>query len=203
MGSPPQPPAPEAVPARRRQWDALAAVIAALIGLLALLVSGYTAMLQREQVRAEVWPYLQPAISPSRQNASIENKGVGPAQVRSLKVYVDGVAQHDWPAVFDALGLGDLRDTPASTVSGIVIAPAETIQQLAFADETDFQRFYREYPRIQLALCYCSTLDECWMLDGRGRTPESRRGRVEACPARGADDFVDNELALPSGAQGD
>lgn len=182
--------------------DAVAAVIAALIGLLALVVSGYTAMLQREQVRAEVWPYLQPAISPSRQTASIENKGVGPAQVRSLKVYVDGASQRNWHAVFDALGLGDLRDTPTSTVSGIVIAPAETIQQLAFPDEADFQRFYREYPRIDLVLCYCSTLGECWMLDERKRTPEGRRVDVASCPARGEDDFVDNELLPASAAPG-
>lgn len=202
MGSPPQPPVPEAPRERRMQWDAVAAVIAALIGLLALVVSGYTAILQREQVRAEVWPYLQPAISPSRRTASVENKGVGPAQVRSLKVYVDGVPQRNWPAAFDALGLGDLRDTPISTLSGIVIAPAETIQQLTFPDEADFQRFYKEYPRIQMALCYCSTLDECWMLDERNRTPESRRVRVASCPARGAGDFVDNELQLPPGAQG-
>ena len=32
---------------RARHWDALAAVIAALIGVLALFVSGYTAYLQR------------------------------------------------------------------------------------------------------------------------------------------------------------
>lgn len=202
MDSPSQPPAPEPPRERRMQWDAVAAVIAALIGLLALLVSGYTAMLQREQVRAEVWPYLQPAISPSRRTASIENKGVGPAQVRSLKVYVDGVPQRNWPAVFDALGLGELRDTPISTVSGIVIAPAETIQQLAFPDEADFQRFYREYPRIDLVLCYCSTLGDCWMLDERSRDPQSRRVDVAACPARGEADFVDNELPPPPSARG-
>ena len=36
---------------RARNWDALAAIIAALIGAFALVVSGYTAYLQRTQVR--------------------------------------------------------------------------------------------------------------------------------------------------------
>ena len=45
---------------RARNWDALAAIIAALIGAFALVVSGYTAYLQRTQVRAQVWPYLMP-----------------------------------------------------------------------------------------------------------------------------------------------
>ncbi|MBP6797905.1 MAG: hypothetical protein KA124_07380 [Luteimonas sp.] len=176
----------------------MAAVIAALIGLLALVVSGYTAILQRQQVRAEVWPMLQPAISPSRRTISIENKGVGPAVVRSLKVYVDGHAKRNWQEVMDALGLPDLRDTPSSTVNGIVIAAGETIQQLSFADdEAGFQRFYRQYPRIRLQACYCSTLDECWMLDEREPVGTGRRSEVAACPAVGSDQFVDNELLPP------
>lgn len=47
-------------------WDAVAAIIAAFIGLLALLVGGYTAYIQRQGVqteitgvRAQVWPYLE------------------------------------------------------------------------------------------------------------------------------------------------
>ena len=46
-------PTPEPAPKKRTEWNAVAAIIAALIGLLALGVSGYTAMLQREQVRAD------------------------------------------------------------------------------------------------------------------------------------------------------
>jgi hypothetical protein len=41
-----------------RNWSALAAIVASLIGLMALVVSGYTAYVQRQQVRAQVWPYL-------------------------------------------------------------------------------------------------------------------------------------------------
>ena len=44
--------------ARTRDWNAFSAVVAVLVGLLALLVSGYTAHIQKEQVRAQVWPYL-------------------------------------------------------------------------------------------------------------------------------------------------
>jgi len=44
--------------ADRQHWDVLGVVIASLIGLLALLVSGYNAYVERQQVRAEVWPYL-------------------------------------------------------------------------------------------------------------------------------------------------
>jgi len=52
-------------------WSPLAAIMAALIGLLALGVSSDTAMLQREQVRAEVWPYLQPMMEVVQDRLSI------------------------------------------------------------------------------------------------------------------------------------
>ena len=189
---------------KRMEWNAVAAVIAALIGLLALGVSSYTAMLQREQVRAEVWPYLQPAIKieEGRLAISIENKGVGPALVGGLRVYVDGQPQRNWPDVFDALGLSDLRDTRASTVNSIVIASGETIQQIGLDDAADYQRLLAQYPRIALALCYCSTLGDCWLQDERERRPEHRRTQVNTCPVRGPDEFIDNER-VPSGTAGD
>lgn len=191
--------ASEPAPKQRTEGNAVAAVIAALIGLLALGVSGYTAMLTREQVRAEVWPYLQPAITieDGRLAISMENKGVGPALVGGVRVYVDGQPQRNWPDVFEALGLSDLKETPASTINGIVIARGETIQQVGFDDAADFQRVLSQYPRMALALCYCSTLGDCWLLDQRERRPEHRRTQLNACPASGADEFIDNEQVPP------
>lgn len=186
----------------RRDWNALAAVIAALIGLLALCVSGYTAWIQRQQVRAEVWPYLQTGISPSQRQMNLSNKGVGPATVKRVKLFVDGKPQRGWPEAFDALGLHDLRNTPASTINGIVISPDESIQQVNLADAGDFARFYERYPRIQLAICYCSALDECWIYDEREESAEARRRPVAACPALDADEFKDNRLVAPDAITG-
>ena len=195
-------PATEPAPKKQTEWNAVAAVIAALIGLLALGVSGYTALLQREQVRAEVWPYLQTAVTLDQGSLviSLENKGVGPALVGGLRVYVDGRPQRGWPDVFDALGLSDLRETRGSTVNGVVIAPGEKIQQIQLDDAKGFQRLLGQYPRVSLALCYCSTLGDCWLLDERERRPEHRRAQVDACPARGPDEFIDNALLPPATA---
>ena len=185
-------------PPQRRDWNALAAVIAALIGLLALTVSGYTAWLQREQVRAEVWPYLQTGISPSQQVMSLENKGVGPALIRSVKLYVDRKPQRTWPEAFDALGLRDLRDQPPSTINGVVLAPGDVIQQMAIKDAGRFARFYAQYSRIELLICYCSALSECWRYDQRSADRGKWREPVAQCPAPDADEFIDNKLLDPS-----
>lgn len=188
MPHPPEPRGP------RRDWNALAAVIAALIGLLALTVSGYTAWLQRQQVRAEVWPYLQPGISPSQQVMSLENKGVGPAIIRGVQLFVDGRPQRNWPETFDALGLHDLRNQPPSTINGVVLAPGDVIQQMGIKDPARFTRFYAQYDRIQLLICYCSALDECWRYDERNEDRGRRREAVAQCPGPRADEFIDNRL---------
>lgn len=77
---------------RRREWE-LGAIIAALIGLLALFVSGYTAFVQREQVRAQVWPHLLIGYSDPARELAVLNKGVGPALVKSVEITVDGKPQ--------------------------------------------------------------------------------------------------------------
>lgn len=195
-----QPPS-EMAPPRRRDWDALAAVIAALIGLLALTVSGYTAWLQRQQVRAQVWPYLEPGISPSQRQVVLVNKGVGPAAVKSLQVFVDGKPQQDWPHVFDALGLSSMRETPYSTVNGIVISAGERLQQLDLGNAKDFAAFYTRYSQIELRLCYCSALNECWLLDQRDKDRSSRRQPVDECPAGGEDEFIDSKIIEPGDTQ--
>src|SRR5690348_18440803 len=99
--------------ARRREirWDAMAAIIASLVGFLALLVAGYTAYIERyiadiqtKQVQAQVWPWLVAGNNDNERSIEVLNKGVGPAIVRSAQVFVDGKPQPDWQHVLKALG---------------------------------------------------------------------------------------------------
>jgi hypothetical protein len=70
---------------RHRDWDALAAVIASLVGLLALGISAYTAYVQREQLRAQVWPKLSLGQSNMLHKLYAGNQGVGPARVTAVR----------------------------------------------------------------------------------------------------------------------
>ena len=180
---------------RRREWDGVAAVIAALVGLLALCVSGYTAWLQREQVRAQVWPYLETGISGSKQELLLVNKGVGPAVIRSVRVYVDAKPQHDWDAVYSALGLKYEHRPPYSTVSSVVLSAGEHIDQVLFRNTDDFNLYAKQANRVALWLCYCSTMKECWIRDDREKDSSRVTKETEACPAKSPDDFIDNESA--------
>ena len=141
---------PSIVPQRRREWDGVAAVIAALVGLLALCVSGYTAYVQRQQVRAQVWPYLETGLSPSKQELTLVNKGVGPALIRSVQIFVDDKPLHDWDAVYAALGLKYAQRPPYSTINGVVISAGERIDQVVFKDADSFNLYVRQAKRVSV-----------------------------------------------------
>lgn len=167
---------------RPRNWDALAAVLAAGIGFLALLVSGYTAYVQRQQVRAQVWPYLLVGNYDPEQSLGVLNKGVGPAIVRSVQVFIDGKPEHRWNQVFKALGLpaGELT---ISTLSGNVISAGEHVVAVKLADETAYRNFRSELgKRFGIEICYCSTLEDCWLYSDRTRDARASAAPVDRCP---------------------
>ncbi|HEX5960421.1 MAG TPA: hypothetical protein VFY97_04145 [Rhodanobacteraceae bacterium] len=161
---------PTATERRRIQWDAVAAIIASLIGFLALLVAGYTAYIehyiaeiQTKQVQAQVWPWLVAGNNDNEDSIEVINKGVGPAIVKSAQVFVDGKPQPDWQHVLTALGTVPHRYSQM-TLNPNVLAPGEKVTAIQFADKDDYARF-RAAAVTHLTLidiCYCSTLGECW-----------------------------------------
>lgn len=160
---------------QQRRRDAIGVTIASLVGLLALLVSAYTAYIQRQQVRAQVWPYLTRAwVDPSEMDPTstggtlhklaVFNKGVGPAIVRSMQVSVDGKPQATWQGVFNALGMSSAK-IGYSSLNGNVLSPGETLPIVVFPDKVVASQFRESMSvRGRISVCYCSTLGECWML---------------------------------------
>ncbi|HWU75848.1 MAG TPA: hypothetical protein VN043_05045 [Rhodanobacter sp.] len=179
-----------------RHWDGVAAIMAALIGLLALGVSGYTAYIQRQQVRAQVWPYLIAGNNDLEQSLIVYNKGVGPAIVRSAQIRVDGKPQKDWNHVLAALGLPP-HHYIQSTLNPDVLSPGEQVQTIRFP-ENDRWRGFRAAAinRMTMDICYCSTLEECWVYSDRhpvgdkGSTPLVRP--VDQCPSLPPAEVFDN-----------
>ncbi len=173
--------APEG-PGRERHWDALAAVVAALIGFLALLVSGYTAYVQRQQVRAQVWPYLLTANYDTESSVKLLNKGVGPAIVRSMRVWADGKPQSSWRAVAGALGVEKTAALRTSTISDNVVSGGEVVPMLVFSDNEVYRHFRTESARrVDLEICYCSTLGDCWIYGGHEKA-KALQASVDRCP---------------------
>jgi hypothetical protein len=80
---------------RATRYDA---IVATLVGISALVVSAYTAYMQRQQVRAQVYPILWFATGYSDNDVhiTISNKGSGPALIRNVFMTDDGKPIHHW-----------------------------------------------------------------------------------------------------------
>jgi hypothetical protein len=177
---------------RASRYDA---VIATLVGLLAVCVAAYTAYMQRQQVRAAVWPILQFDSSNAPDiHFTLANKGVGPALIRNVIVKVDNQPVKNWDdAMKKLLGPGE-HLFAESDMNGYVIAPNESINVVTLHDANNNPLAYdksnplwvtlnKERFRVTAEICYCSTLGECWTLRGGGLTPNATV-QTRHCPAR-------------------
>ena len=170
-------------------WDRITAISAVLIGLVAVAVAAYTAVLQREQIRAQVWPRLLMYNAGQAGEFRIANKGVGPAMVRSVRVQVDGKPVKDWPQALERLQLQD-PDQGYSSLSGLVLSAGEDIVYLKPSSPERFVQI-RKYAgkRLGIKLCYCSALNECWTTQTQATSLDDMQREVARCPAMGPDEF--------------
>jgi hypothetical protein len=175
------------------------AVIATLVGLCALCVSAYTAYVQRQQVRAAVWPILEFDSSNAPIHFILANKGVGPAIIRHVIVKVDGQPVRNWKeALGRILGPGEHLGSE-SDMSGRVFAAGESLTVFTPRDpENNPLNYDKSNPlwvtmnkdrlRVTVEICYCSTLGECWTLRAGGLTP-STTTETRRCPTPSATSF--------------
>jgi hypothetical protein len=174
-------------------------IIVTLIGLSALFVSGYTAYVQRQQVRAMVWPILEYDTSNEPMiRFSLENKGVGPAIIRHVIVTVDGQPVPNWDKALQKLVGPGTYHRSESTMSGHVLKAGESMDIMTPHDPDNgvvsseksgelWRTLDKARSRVAVEICYCSTLGDCWTL----RSDSSTNSTVETrkCPEKSAITF--------------
>jgi hypothetical protein len=162
------------------------AVVSFFVGALALATSTYNVYLQRQQVRAQVWPRL--AIAADLNNGSftvaLANRGVGPAEIRRLRVTVDGKAASDWFDVERRL-LGrddfDMMNVLIGAIEGQVVSPGQELTTLGVHNVGDARALFFALDRLGMELCYCSTLGECWIESQPSAIEPTRTYAVPEC----------------------
>ncbi len=189
---------PELTETRRAsRYDA---IIATLVGLCALCVSAYTAYVQRQQVRAAVWPILEFDSSNAPDiHFTLANKGVGPAIIRHVIAKVDGQPVRNWKEALEKiLGPGEQLGSE-SDMSGHVFAAGESRTVFTPHDPENnplnfdksnplWVRMNKDRLRVSVEICYCSTLAECWTLRASGLTP-STTTETRRCPTPSENTF--------------
>ena len=174
-------------------------VIATIVGFLALCVSGYTAYMQRQQVRAATWPILEFDTSNGPIQFMLANKGVGPAIVKHVIVKVDDQPVKNWyDALEKILGPG-YHPGEEADISGHVFSAGEARNvftphgpdgsPLKFDKSNPlWEKLNTDRNRVTVEICYCSTLGECWTLRAGGTKPGFTTPARE-CPTSSAITF--------------
>lgn len=151
------------------------------IGLLALAVSAYTAYVQRQQVRAQVWPIME--ISSGNEpevRLWIANKGVGPALIKSARVFLDGKPVRNWAEMLHEIyGKGSFVFSQ-DQIGGRVLSAGEGVPVFIPKGEIA-AKFDQDRFRVGMELCYCSTLGDCWRIVSPPRQ-RSVTTDVRGCP---------------------
>ncbi len=179
---------------RERNWDAYAAVIASLIGLLALVVSGYTAYLQRQQVRAQVWPRLEIANSNLSLKQLVGNQGLGPAKIVGVRVLVDGKPVKRWLEVIRGFGFTGNEGFAFNTLNGSVLPPGAISEVFVAADSGSSKAMFNEFlseekHKFSMSVCYCSVLDDCWLATSDAPKLADRNVPIDRCPIPESEQF--------------
>ena len=145
-------------------------------------------------VQANSLPHLQLAGSntndrgEARIDLHITNAGVGPAEIRSVQMLVDGRPVSRLPELLRACCGGraeDYRGIVSSTITGAMIRPGQTLSYIRFpATPANAQVWTaldkaRKSDRIEIRVCYCSVFDECWQRSSRS---SGRPRPIEQCP---------------------
>ena len=182
---------------------ALSAITISVISLFVAIAHGRT---EEKLVAANSWPFL---VYKSSQNGlvqgsrtvalSLENSGVGPARLQSVKVSLDGRPVRSFDELMArccgmaaspplrqvALGLQTRND-----VVGVLPA-RESVTFLAWREGGPqppiWDRLDAARHRLTFKACYCSVLDDCWTSD---LTPTAKPRPTAQCQAS-PDDYLD------------
>ncbi len=167
----------EAARGRRLSSDAIAAIAATVVAVASLVLAVDQTRIQRKQLAAAVWPSLRIGYSNfedpehPKHRLFVANGGVGPARIQSFAItwrgkpviHVDDWAKAACPAVPHEWIYGTQTGTLLSPGGQAIIAT----HTRGGRHEDDVCIHDEMLAPAEIQLCYCSALDDCWVV-GRG-----------------------------------
>lgn len=166
--------------AGRTRWVELsAALTAVVVSVGSLFVARHQAEVMDRQLAAQVWPLVEYGTSnlsddgQSRLSLELSNSGVGPTRVRSVRLTYRGRPVRSARELLRTCCLAAMDTTRqvgavTSDVTGHVLTAGKTVHFLVVPPEAAqralFRAFNRERFEVAARVCYCSVLDECWVM---------------------------------------
>lgn len=176
----------------RRRMEFVIGAGVLFISALSLVVAVNANRTQERILAASVWPSLifgTGDITPEGEEAvtlDLLNRGIGPARIRWAELSYDGTPVRGLRELL-RLCCGYEGETK-NIITGLrhrVMSREEWLRIVYLPKEGNdpvlWERFEKARHKVRFRACYCSVLDQCWLLDSEVDEPEE----VEQCPAPG------------------
>lgn len=153
------------------QNRSLVALSAIFISTATLFVYIYQAGIMQKQLRTAVWPHIEwlKSVNSNGLYLEVQNKGIGPARVKKVNLYLDDKPVADLTEMFQVLTDSSFAEYFGySIVEGRVMGPGESIIAFEIADGEMGKRIWEALKarNFRYTICYCSVYDECWTSTG-------------------------------------
>lgn len=173
--------------------NSIATIGAVILSIVAISISVLEVTTMRTQQKSAVWPYLQinSSYTDGKYQILLENKGVGPALIKNLALFVDDEPAYEFDKIIsDLVGLENAFSYDVYQVSNpanSVISSREKVRMFSVPlrnndkENTEFTPgvifAQQANQRFNIAICYCSIHEDCWKTDIRMSGVEE----VKAC----------------------
>ena len=170
--------------------EELIALSAFLVSLASIAIAYEESRATKQLVLANSLPYLSLSSTFDRGadlrttavTRTIENDGVGPADIRNVSMVFD---EHEYadPAALLRACCGITRPHTIASLNDRMLRPGKAVDFLVLepnaVDRAGIERYAEllQAGRIETTVCYCSVFSECWVL----RTAETRPTPAKVC----------------------
>jgi hypothetical protein len=173
--------------------DLLIAISALFISALTAAASLYQTHVIANQLSSSVWPYVGVTSTgdPNSLTYALKNDGMGPAIIRTVVVTLDGKPVRDLSVLVHDLAAPFSKPYPTvgmeSLLPGQVLRPGDAITFLSIHGAATVQRIAKADSRVNMTVCYCSLLEECWTIDAQSATEYPHK--IPRCARPGSDEL--------------
>lgn len=185
-----------------RHWaESALAIGAVVIAAFSLWVAVDSERTNHQLVAAASWPFVQlmesSSVSPPLIKLMLTNSGIGPAKIETFELFWKGKPQRSpWELLHTCCGMAPppaaQSGISSSSDAGMVLRAGAAIDLLTFketpANAASWKAFASQFAagpskNISVRYCYCSVLNQCWLMSGgSGRPLSLNPPRVKECP---------------------
>jgi hypothetical protein len=183
-------------PTGHRRLDIIVPLAALFVSFVSILIAWYSASVEAEMARqngrmveASSLPYVQLYSSSGADHFQLQaaNSGIGPAEIHSVMVLVDGQPVRNLEELLKACcGVVQRGSVGRSTLTGLMIGAGQTLDYVSAGPSSPAavrglnQKFSDR--RLETRVCYCSVFEECWVRSSFDARQGIRPRPVKSCP---------------------